>query len=341
MLSKDVRINTLESQIEGVTQDLVTTKNQLSSLQQSGSQPLSDKPVPSSGVATPPQPTQSQLSSALSRASVAEQLAVECIEERMNHCILSPSDIVISGTPIHKGTYGYTAMAQFRGGVVGVRVLQQPPSSPYDRMVFMREVMKASRVIHPNIHLFMGVVMEESAIIVNESMTTNLRYELEKKAFTKQDILNIVGDVAKGLIFLHHSKPRPIIHRCVCTPMIYLERLAFKWRVKLSDTILPNYYHYINTDSTGNAMIMEPPFCPPEYNDMANHTPKYDIYSMGVVLLEVNCRKVPPNTKAEKDVLLNGIKWPSMVSIIGECISEDPSMRPSADQLIKTLEQNK
>ncbi len=199
-----------------------------------------------------------------------------------------------------------------------------------------RELWKASQLIHPNIVLFMGAVIDTGVVLVSESMVTNLRYELEKKAFAKQEVINIATDIAKALSFLHSARPRPIIHRAVYTHTVSLEPMAFKWRAKLCDTILSNYYHNMAEGPMTTTDIA--PYCPPEMPDPKLHSVKLDIYSYGVVVLEVLTRKPPPSTETERDKLLQTLKWPLLVGLLSECVTEEQVIRPTADRILTALD---
>ena len=335
MLSKDVQINSMETQIEHMTNRLDNTQNELSALQaKQNVQTPAQQATPSESPPIPkPRPPQSQSSSAISRAIAAEQLALECSEDILTPFQLSPRDITISGLPVHKGDYGHTAIAQYKGSKVFARVLQHPPVSAFHKMAFMRELLKAVRTVHPNIVLFLGAIVDSSVIIINELTISNLRYELEKKPFAKQDILDILNDIAKALSYLHQAKPRPIIHRAIFTENIFLEPMAFKWRAKLSDTILSNYYHFMDD----GPKMMEPVYTPPEASNMKLHTPKYDIYSFGIVLLEIVARRQPPLSINDRDKLIQSVKWPPITEIINDCLTEEITIRPSADRILTAL----
>ncbi len=318
-----------------MTKQLDTSLNELSAIQALQNK---DVPVPVQQAIpslSPPilthHPPQSELTSAISRVDTAEQLALECTQDILTPFLLSAHDVTISGSPIHKGAYGHTVIAEYRGTKVAAKILQQPPSSAFNKMVLMRELLKAVRMIHPNILLFLGAIVDNGIVIINESTISNLRYELSKKPFAKQDTLDISNDIAKGLSYLHQAKPRPIIHRAVFTDNIFLEPLAFKWRAKLSDTILSNYYHY--TDDS----IMESVYCPPEAADLKLHTPKLDIYSFGIVLFEIVTRKLPPILENERDKILQSIKWYPVTELINDCLTEELSIRPTSDKILITL----
>ena len=220
------------------------------------------------------------------------------------------------------------------GSQVAARVLQQPPSSAFNKMILTRELLKCSQIRHPNIVQFLGAVTDVGVIIINELTVTNLYYKLEKKAFPKQEVLNISKDMASALAFLHQTSPRPIVKREAFTQNISLEPLAFKWRAKLSDTISGNYFCY-NSDALD---LMEAVYYPPEKSDLKSHTPKFDIFLLGTVLLEVLTRKVPPKSGPERDNAVQSVKWAPMLELVKKCLSEDQADRPTAMNILEVLE---
>ena len=144
-----------------------------------------------------PHPPPSQLFSAISRAIIAEQIALEVTEDSLKPFLVSTHELAISGAPIHKGIYGHTVVAKFKGSQVAAEVLQQPPSSAFNKMILTREL-KCSQIRHPNIVQFLGAVTDEGVVIINQLTVTNLHYKLEKKAFPKQEVLNISKDMASA-----------------------------------------------------------------------------------------------------------------------------------------------
>ena len=87
---------------------------------------------------------------------------------------------------------------------------------------------------------------------------------------------------------LHQLFPEPISH----APMKHWNKL-----VTTCETILCNYFHY-NSDAPD---LMESVYYPPEKSDLKSHTPKFDIFSLGIVLLEVLTLKLSSKSGPERD----------------------------------------
>ena len=114
--------------------------------------------------------------------------------------------------------------------------------------------MRCSRVLQ-----FIGAAnYEESPLFVTELMENNLRTLLEQRQLSEREIRAISLDVARGLNYLHHKKPVPIIHRDVSSANVLLWRQGDQWRGKVSDYGAANFMQQNMTVAPG-AMIYIPP----------------------------------------------------------------------------------
>ena len=74
----------------------------------------------------------------------------------------------------------------------------------------------------------------------------------------------------------------------------------------------------------------------PESRDPALQTPKMDVYSFGVLLVEMcTCEFPAPERRAE---LIQSIRYPQLVDLITQCLNEDPDRRPTAALLVDLLQ---
>ena len=97
---------------------------------------------------------------------------------------------------------------------------------------------------------------------------------------------NIAMDVVKALnyMYMHLMKPDAIIHRDVSSGNVLLERLgADWWKAKLSDFGAFNFARLIKTAGPGNFI-----YSAPESLDPKLQSPQMDVFSYGILLLEMS-----------------------------------------------------
>ena len=136
-----------------------------------------------------------------------------------------------------------------------------------------------------------------TAINLTELMPTSLRQELEKSSLTRPQIVKIATDVSAALNYLHLWTPVPILHRDVSSPNVLLEPSGSGiWKAKLSDYGSANLVQSI---SAGSVAPGNPFYAAPEAPFPDQHTPAMDVYSFGVLLMEMILGQLPGLTTAE------------------------------------------
>ena len=93
-----------------------------------------------------------------------------------------------------------------------------------------------------------------------------------------------------------------------------------------------NTLQALHTENPGN-----PAYAAPEARVPSLQTPKMDIFSMGVLLIEICAGQFPSNDGREH--LLYSIKDRSFTTLIKQCIDPDKDKRPTASELIGELHQ--
>ena len=170
-------------------------------------------------------------------------------------------------------------------------------------------------------------------------MTTSLYNELQKKALTRHQILDISRDVASALNYLHLWKPDPIIHRDISSPNILLEpSVGDSFKAKVADYGAANLQQRAMTFIPGN-----PAYASPESTsrDPDSQTPAMDVYSYSVLLMEMILHRLPAMTVAERKQQASRLSWPPMSSIVQRCLKENRHDRPTMTQILEELKQLK
>ena len=240
-------------------------------------------------------------------------------------------EIELTEEEVGVGGWASVKVANFRGVRVAAKCLHRQIISAHNIRLFTREMNMAAQARHPNLLQFIGATMDDQEpIILTELMPTSLRRIMEEGAEPpREQITSIACDIAKALNYLHLSNPDPIVHRDVSSANVLLEPCGpSRWRAKLSDYGSVNFVRYTTTAGPGN-----PLYAAPEANDPHRQSPKMDVYSFGILLVEMCSHELPAN----HEELIRQIQWPQMVTIIRQCIRHDPQARPNMADIVAEL----
>ena len=241
-------------------------------------------------------------------------------------------EIQFTDQELGRGGWAVVKVAKFRGLQVAAKCLHTLIVSDYNRHLFVREMSIAARIRHPNLVQFIGATVEGELVILTELMATSLRVVLERRPLNPAQITSISLDVARALNYLHHMHPDPILHRDISSSNVLLEPgPSHSWRAKVSDYGSANFLQQLRTAGPGN-----PVYAAPEADFPSQQSPKMDVYSYGVLLLEMCSRRFP--NREEFEALLQRVKQPTMVALIQQCLEQEPSRRPTMSNLIGQLE---
>ena len=218
---------------------------------------------------------------------------------------------------------------------VAAKVLHEQLIYDYHRRLFRREMDVAARVSHPNLLRFLGARLQGGMAILTELMPTSLRAVVTGGPghhLPLQHIISIGIDVACALNYLHHMTPDPIIHRDLSSANILLQPTPNGgWLAKVSDYGTAHFQSQLQTENPGS-----PVYTAPESHNPGLQTPKMDIYSFGVILVEMcTCQFPAPERRPE---LIQSIEYPQLVELIMRCLNEDKDRRPTAAQLTDILQ---
>lgn len=120
--------------------------------------------------------------------------------------------------PVFKGVLDHT--------VVAIKVLK--PDLAHGERQFQQEVLILSKIRHPNMVLLLGACPEFGCLVYEHMENGSLEDRLFQKDETPpipwKNRFKIAYEIATGLLFLHQSKPDPIVHRDMKPGNILLDK---------------------------------------------------------------------------------------------------------------------
>ena len=245
--------------------------------------------------------------------------------------IVERGEIHLTDRELGRGGWAAVRVAEFRGLQVAAKCLHSIIISDYNRQLFVREMSIAAKLRHPNLIQFIGATLEGEPVILTELMATSLRAVLERVPLNAANITSVSRDVARALNYLHLTKPDPILHRDVSSANVLLNLGPnMTWLAKLSDYGSANFVQRVTTAGPGN-----PSYAAPEASNPALQSTKMDVFSYGVLLVEMATRRFPD--KSTLALQIQRIQVPGLPGIIRRCVQNDPSRRPNISDLLSQL----
>ncbi|XP_019052065.1 PREDICTED: U-box domain-containing protein 34-like [Nelumbo nucifera] len=197
---------------------------------------------------------------------------------------------------IGEGGYGPVYKAFLDHTPVAIKVLR--PDAAQGRKQFQQEVEVLSCIRHPNMVLLLGACPEYGCLVYeymdNGSLEDRLFRRENTPAIPWQIRFKIAAEIATGLLFLHQTKPEPLVHRDLKPANILLDR---NYVSKISDvglarlvppSVADSVTQYRMTSAAGTFCYIDP-----EYQQTGMLGIKSDIYSLGIMLLQIITAKPP------------------------------------------------
>ncbi|KAK8315657.1 hypothetical protein V6Z12_D01G257900 [Gossypium hirsutum] len=234
---------------------------------------------------------------------------------------------------------------------------------------WLAEINYLGQLYHPNLVKLIGYCLEdEHRLLVYEFMPRgSMENHLFRRGSHFQPLswgvrMKVALGAAKGLAFLHNAETQ-VIYRDFKTSNILLDS---DYNAKLSDFGLARDGPTGDRSHVSTRVMGTHGYAAPEYLATGHLTAKSDIYSFGVVLLEIICgrRAIDKNkpsgehnlvewakpyltnkrrvfrvldTRLQGQYSLNRVQKAAHLAL--HCLAKEPKSRPSMDEVVKRLEQ--
>ncbi|KAJ7964334.1 GPCR kinase [Quillaja saponaria] len=269
-----------------------------------------------------------------------------------------------SSTQVGQGGYGKVYKGILADGTL-VAIKRAQEGSLQGEKEFLTEIQLLSRLHHRNLVSLIGYCDEEDEqMLVYEFMSNGtLRNHLSansKKPLSFATRLKIALGSAKGILYLHNEADPPIFHRDIKASNILLDS---KFTVKVADFGLSRLAPVPDIEGIVPAHVSTvvkgtPGYLDPEYFLTHKLTDKSDVYSLGVVFLELLTGMQPishgknivreVNVAYQSGMVFSVIdgqmgSYPSgcvekFLSLALKCCQDETDARPTMAEVVRELE---
>ncbi|XP_057446458.1 cysteine-rich receptor-like protein kinase 25 isoform X2 [Lotus japonicus] len=190
---------------------------------------------------------------------------------------------------IGKGGFGKVYKGILHNGQqIAVKRLSESSNQGVDE--FKNEVLLIAKLQHKNLVAFVGFCLEEQEKILiyeyvpNKSLDYFLFDSQVEHPLSWDERYNIIGGIARGIVYLHEHSRLKVIHRDLKPSNVLLDENMIP---KISDFGLARIVEINQDQENTNRIVGTYGYMSPEYAMLGEFSDKSDVFSFGIMILEI------------------------------------------------------